>query len=259
MTLDNLEINRDDITQFILDNKDDKEIVHNFYKDFFKLRGSFLTNLESGILIDDNKKDDIVFILLDLLESISSSIRKPRTGNMFNYIPSDYFTFNKMMRFIYQTYGNNYNFYDFGSGLPIKTLIANEYGYQSKGFEISKPLCDISEELGLSDLIENKNFFEANLESPKIIYYYSPISKKQDMSKFEHDIISKMEVGDILFRIVIEEVNSYIGFNIIDKTFSDKNLFLKDFGYMSNLTWLKLVNHIKTNHSWFTSVWVKEN
>jgi hypothetical protein len=257
ITLENLNKNREEIISFLFANHLNKELIISFYKDMFKLRGSFLKNLQNGILIDEYMyKDDIIIVLLALLESIYN--QNSYTETIFNYIPSNYYIFNNMIRFIYNNYGNNYNFYDLGSGIPIKTLIAQEYGFKSKGFEISKEILGITNKLGLSDLVEKKDIINLELISPKIIYYYNPFYKEKDMSKFEDDLISEMKAGDILFRIVINDVNRYIGLDLEKNEFLSNSLFLKDFGTEPKLNTLKFTHKIKTDGSFYSSIWIKD-
>lgn len=254
--------NRRDFLYYIYRNwiGDNKE-KESFYKDFFlNLRGEMKDNLKNGVLNDNPMEDDIIITLLQFFEfSYREDANLKKNKNMFSYVPGNSFCFNKMIRFIYDNYGNGYHFYDLGSGLPIKALIAQEYGYDSKGFEISEDILNKAIKYGLSDIIEYRDITNiTDLPSPKIIYYFNPIYKKEDMAAFEDNIISNMKTGDILLRSVLDDVDSFIGLDLKNNSFSEKNKFNSKNKRNSELSKMDFIHKMRTSESFYWSIWMKK-
>lgn len=136
-----------------------------------------------------------------------------RKENYYRYVPSDQYLFFNCLSLISKN--QKYNFFDLGSGLPIKVLAASLLGHKSIGFEINKDIIKLSEELGISDLIKDQSIYDINfnnLSSPKVVYYYNPIFNPKEMAIYENEVINNLTKGDILFRVVLSDVDKFVGF-----------------------------------------------
>ena len=201
-----------------------KSIVDSFFNNLleknFDVKAFYLKFFSNLRMNPDLINNKIFLETLFASEIIFGEFKSGKSGgsrkdNLYKYIPSNEVQFMNGLKFINKKIGPGYSFFDFGSGVPIKVLAAELLGFKSLGFEINKKLIQLSAELGISDLVQDKSiFYVGGLPSPKIIYYFNPIFDPKQMAIYENEVIKNMNKGDILFRVVLDSVNKFIGLTI---------------------------------------------